>query len=542
MILDKTIKIKGNGNNLSYLRNLKYDININDIIEISTEDLSTKSHIKINVKCDICEAEKRISYFSYCRNIKSTGIYTCSKCSKIKSKKTNIEKYGVEYPIQLEQIKEKRKQNNIEKYVDGTTKFSDIIKKIKNTKKEKYNDENYNNIQQIKNTKKEKYNDENYNNRNKSIITNLQKYNIENVSEIKEIKEKKKETFLLNYNVDNYSKSDIYKNDKINFLKAKYKDLNLLSISGNTLNFTCDCNKKHNYDINLNILRNRLIYKTTLCTICNPISSYTNSGHEIQFQNFILENYNKIKITNDRNIIKPLELDIYLPDLKLAFEFNGLYWHSDAKKEKQFHKMKSDMCDEKGIQLIHIWEDDWLYKQDIIKSMVLNKLGKNENKIFARKCIIKEISDNNLIRSFLDENHIQGFVGSKVKIGLFYNNDLISLMTFGNRGNKSTNINKYELLRFCNKLNICVMGGASILFKYFIKNYNPTEITAYVDRSFSQGEHYETLGFKFIGKTEPNYYYIIGGIRYHRKDKLTNKKIFRIYDSGNLKFIYKKKV
>ena len=172
----------------------------------------------------------------------------------------------------------------------------------------------------------------------------------------------------------------------------------------------------------------------------------------------------------------------------------------------------------------------------------------------------KDVTDNKLVRSFLDENHIQGFVGSKIKIGLFYENELVSLMTFGDRrvamGKKSTNIGEFELLRFCNKLNTNVVGGASKLFKYFIKTYNPVEITTYADRSFSQGKLYETLGFKLLGKTEPNYYYVVDGIRKHRfnyrKDKLIKegfdpdktehqimleRKIYRIYNSGNLKFI-----
>jgi len=122
-------------------------------------------------------------------------------------------------------------------------------------------------------------------------------------------------------------------------------------------------------------------------------------------------------------------------------------------------------------------------------------------------------------------------------------------------GKKSTNDGEYELLRFCNKLNTNVIGGASKLFKYFINNYKPVEITTYADRSISQGKLYKILGFELQGKTQPNYYYIIDGIRCHRfnyrKDKLikqgfdSNKteheimieqKIFRIYDSGNLKY------
>src|SRR5574344_1824490 len=286
-----------------------------------------------------------------------------------------------------------------------------------------------------------------------------------------------------------------------------------------------------------------------------------NSGYESLILDFIKNNYNDKILTNVRYIISPLELDIYIPDLKLAFEFNGVYWHNELNKEKNYHLNKTELCEKQGIQLIHIYEDDWIYKQDIIKSMILNKLGKTSNKLFARKCEIKEITDNKLIRSFLDENHIQGFVGSKVKIGLFYNNELISLMTFGDRrvamGKKSTNIGEFELLRFCNKLTTNVVGGASRLFKHFIKTYNPTEITTYADRSFSQGKLYDALGFEFVSKTEPNYYYVVDGIRKHRfnyrKDKLIkdgfdqnktehqimlDRKIYRIYDSGNLKFKY----
>jgi len=210
--------------------------------------------------------------------------------------------------------------------------------------------------------------------------------------------------------------------------------------------------------------------------------------------------------------------------------------------------------------LIHIYEDDWLYKQDIVKSMILNKLGKSTNKIYARKTEVRELTDNRFIREFLNKNHLQGFIGGKVKLGLFFDNELVSLMTFGKRrvamGKKISNKGEYELLRFCSKLNTNVVGGANKLFKFFVRNYQPKEITTYADRSWSNGNLYKQLGFEYQGKTNPNYHYIIDGIRHYRfnfrKDKLIkdgyskdktehqimiNRKIYRIYDSGNLKFI-----
>jgi hypothetical protein len=259
---------------------------------------------------------------------------------------------------------------------------------------------------------------------------------------------------------------------------------------------------------------------------------------------------------SERKIING-ELDIYIPDLKLAFEFNGLYWHNELYKDKNYHLNKTELCEKNGIQLIHIYEDDWIYKQDIVKSMILNKLGKTSNKIYARKCEIREITDNKLVREFLDENHIQGFIGSKVKIGLFHENELVSLMMFGKRrvamGKKTSEEGEFELLRFCSKLNTNVVGGGNKLFKHFVKNYDPKMITTYTDRSWSNGNLYNQLGFKYEGKTDPNYYYIIDGIRHHRfnfrKDILVkegydpsltehqimlNRKIYRIYDSGSL--------
>jgi transcription elongation factor Elf1 len=338
---------------------------------------------------------------------------------------------------------------------------------------------------------------------------------------------------------------------------------NIINIDNDNKMYLIKCNKcNKNFTISYGLLKNRKKINTIICTICNPINS-SKSGYEVKLYDFINKYYNGIINRGNRKILNnKLELDIYIPELKIAFEFNGLWWHNELHKENKYHLNKTELCEKNNIQLIHIWEDDWLYKQDIIKSMILNKLGKTQNKIYARKTKIKEITDNKLIKNFLEKNHIQGFVGSSVKIGLFYNDELVSLMTFGKKrismGNKNFNDNKYELLRFCNKLNTNIVGGGSKLFKYFIRNYKYDEIITYANRSYSNGNLYKQLNFNYIGKTEPNYYYIIDGIKHYRynyrKDKLVkegfnqfltehqimlNRKIYRIYDSGNLKYCYK---
>jgi len=213
------------------------------------------------------------------------------------------------------------------------------------------------------------------------------------------------------------------------------------------------------------------------------------------------------------------------------------------------------------IQLLHIFEDEWINKKKIVKSIIGSKLGIVDCKIYGRKTEVREINDNKLIRDFLEINHLQGFVGSKIKIGLFYDDELVSLMTFGKKriamGNKIRKDGEYEMLRFCNKLNTTVIGGASKLLKYFVKTYHPKSILTFADRRYSNGELYKKLGFEFIENTRPNYWYfktheLIRHYRFNfRKNVLvkegydsnkTESEIMRergylrIYDCGNMKF------
>jgi len=583
MILDKKTTVKITKQNIEYFRNLNYNCELKDNIDIDIFNLQKGSHIKINVKCDICGEESSISYKNYNKNIKNYNIYTCLKCSNFKNKNTLMIKYGVEHQMQLDSTKEKIKNTSIERYgVDNPSKSLEIKEKTRQSCLNKYG---YNNVleipkikEKIKRTNNKKYNNDYYfgslDFKEKIDDKYLNKH--KNVIDILYRDEKRKYLFKCDCGKNHkYETTSTlwHSRARINSIlcticnpitnRLKNYD-NIIEIKYNQklpiYVLKCDCKKDHVFEISPNIWYSRKFSNTILCTICNPIYK-SFSGTEIQLQNFIKENYNNEILTNQRMIIPPLELDIYIPDIKLAFEFNGLFWHNELNKDKNYHLSKTEECEKQGIQLIHIYEDDWLYKQDIVKSIILNKLGKTSNKIYARKCIIKEISDNNLIREFLEKNHIQGFVGSKIKIGLFYENELISLMTLGDRrvamGKKSTTEGEYELLRFCNKLNTNVIGGASKLFKYFVDNYNPKKITTYADRSFSQGNLYSKLGFEFIEKTRPNYYYILNKHKLHRynfrKDKLVKKgfdsnktehdimlerKIFRIYDSGNLKFEY----
>ena len=165
--------------------------------------------------------------------------------------------------------------------------------------------------------------------------------------------------------------------------------------------------------------------------------SFSTSNGENELGKFIKSIYNGEIIYNNRKIIGS-EIDIYLPDLKIGFEFNGLYWHCEINKKSNYHYNKYKSAINNNIKLIQIFEDDWKYKQDIVKSRIRNLLNLTENKIYANKCIIKEISFSESDK-FLSDNHLKGSFKSNINIGLYYNNELVSLMTFGRpRGNISS--------------------------------------------------------------------------------------------------------
>jgi hypothetical protein len=269
------------------------------------------------------------------------------------------------------------------------------------------------------------------------------------------------------------------------------------------------------------------------------------------------------------------EIDIYIPDYKIGIECNGLYFHSEVKgnKPKNYHKLKTIDANLKGITLLHIFEDEWLHKKEIIKSKLLNLFNNSNIKIYARNCEIKEVSPS-IKNLFLNENHIQGEDRSTISLGAYYNNKLISVMSFDNNRqyNKEKDHSKdvYELKRFATKLNHNVIGIASKLFKHFINNYKPIKIISFLDirwSSVNKKNLYEILGFEESGKLNPDYQYVNFKFdknkRFHKfafgKKSLKEKfpEIYsdeksewdimqevgydRIWDCGKIKYTYKTK-
>ena len=258
---------------------------------------------------------------------------------------------------------------------------------------------------------------------------------------------------------------------------------------------------------------------------------------------------------NNTKILDGKEIDIFIPQLNLGIEFNGNYWHSEFKKDSKYHQEKSMIAESKGLFIYHIFEYEWLLKKDKIINQLNNLLGINQTKIYARKCVIKEV-DNKSKAEFLELNHLQGNDSSSIKLGLYYNNELVSLMTFCKpRFNKKY---EWELSRFCSKAGCNVIGGASKLFKHFANNYQPNSIISYSNIAHTKGNLYGMLGFELNGISSPNYvWYKSGDIksRYQcqksvlikqgfegdtEEDIMKDQNYYRIYDCGNKVWIWKK--
>ena len=516
-------------------------------------------------------------------NIKNISIgydnYLCSKICKNKSrcekiKNTCLKKYGCENVFQLENIKTKIAEKNILKYGNKCpANNKDIREKIKKDNVKKYGFEYFQSteeyVDKVKKTCLEKYNVDNYSKtkefKERASQTLLQKVGYTTMFLVPEVKERSKKSLIEKYGNDymkvisknaviaHYKRAYSYmlKSSKIVPMFTLEEYISLRQQGVNSFQFKCKKCKTlffSNWDDG----------KTS--NICPECKKNILSFEEKILQKFILHYFNSTDILfNTKAIIDSnLELDIYIPEKKLAIEFDGLYWHSTyLRKDKNYHLTKTKLCEKQGIQLVHIFENEWLYSRQIVKSRLKSLFGIYDKIIYARKCSIKEI-DNEISRNFLDENHIQGKINSKINIGLYLENELVSLMTFSKpRFSKKY---EYEMIRFCSKINYNVIGAAGKMLKYFEKTYQPKSIVSYADRRWSVGNLYKKLGFNLENISEPNYWYFKDSILENRikfqKHKLKNilekfdenlseyenmknNGYYRIFDCGNLVFVKK---
>ena len=263
-----------------------------------------------------------------------------------------------------------------------------------------------------------------------------------------------------------------------------------------------------------------------------PSCAHKNSKAEKEIVQYIKDNTNLTVKENVRGILSNnKELDIYIPEKMFAIEYNGMRWHSEMyNTDKNSHLNKLEECNKLGIKLIQIFETEYLINKKIVYSKILHSLGFNlcSEKVFARRTNIKEISMN-IARSFLLQNHIQGFTKSSVYIGCFYENELVGVMSFKRETKDS---DKWELTRFATDVNKHCIGIGGKLFKYFIRKYNPIEVKSFADRRWTVNKDnnlYTKIGFKLEEILKPDYRYTKKSTDYIHKFNFRKQKLNRKY-------------
>lgn len=271
---------------------------------------------------------------------------------------------------------------------------------------------------------------------------------------------------------------------------------------------------------------------------------------ETDFFNFISSLTDKEVLRNTRNVIAPLELDIYIPDMKLAFEFNGNYWHSENfGRGKNYHLIKTEICNKVGVRLIHIWEDEWVNNRSKIEIFIKSLFVRRE-KIRASKCEIKEVSNREFMK-FAEDYHLLGSTSASTRIGLFFNGELVSAIgLIYDKKHSEWNLKRYIVG------NYQIMGGFEKMFSYFKTKHNPDKIVTFVELSKFNGTVNFRNGFVLDKEMPPDFFWVINGVRADKwtvwrqfKDEKDSTEIFqkkmkkfalKCYDAGKLRLIWTK--
>lgn len=456
----------------------------------------------------ICkECQNKVKFLSFKEGYREYCSLACRAIgTKTKIEETNLKRYGFKRPAQNKKIQEKIKQSTQMNF--GVENIFSNTEYIKMKFIEKHGVSNPMFIPEIK---------------EKRRSTNQKKFGVDYPSQVPNTIKKRSETNLKRYgNICSIHGLDVWEkvsntkrikfwNKLINSEKIKeiaIPNFTLEDYNGNigndnqVINYSwlcIGCNKNfEDYIANGNIPR---------CPHCYPSS--TQGIMEKELSEWIrLALPNEEILFNSRKVIPPLEIDIYFPNRGIAIEFDEVYWHSElttkGERGKSYHINKTLQCKEKGIQLIHIYDCEWFNNPEIIKSVLLSKFGIFSQKIGARQCSIKKISSKES-RTFLEENHLQGYAGGSILYGLFYNNELVSHLSIGkNRFLKDT----YEIVRFVSKLNTQVQGAFSKLWKESEKNIpKNSTIVSYVDLRYFLGKSNFTIGLKYKHTNPPSFFY-----------------------------------
>jgi very-short-patch-repair endonuclease len=502
--------------------------------------------------------------------------------TSLKRRKTIQERYGVDSYLSLPDARAAYDR----KYPKGSPERSEHYSKIKQTNEERYGGMGLGSPvlrEKIKETNLERYGVA-YPSMNSSVSmrishslklvgqetyrvrteTFIQRYGVGNPSQMVGHWDKVKSTCRIRYGEDFYLLTDEFKSNAKETCRTRYgvDNISQQGIPVDTFQKLNDADYLNNAILNNSVVSlgkelgvSRGMVKKYLIKV--GISIPKQSAYERAIMKY-LDDQRLEYMSSTRSIIGGKELDFYLPDYKLAIEINGLYWHSEKFKHRDYHLEKYKRCSDLGIRLLMINEDEWLRNQDVILGKITNMLGRSARGCGARKLKLGIISSSGA-NQFFSQYHIQGRTGSIVHAVAAYDNDeLVGVMAF----NKQRGTGEIELIRFCSN-GKTYAGMFSKLFRYSIETFGFENVISFADLRYSEGAVYEKNGFVLENVIGPDYRYILGNKTFHKssftkkniqkkfgldivgkteRELMTDLGIWRIYDCGKKKYRWRRKV
>lgn len=475
-------------------------------------------------------------------NVEKWGVSNFFETDSFKSTNWALLHYGVDHISQSEEIKQLKKQNRIM----GMSKDEFLAyERSKMSVQERWGADHPMKTDEGKKLQKE------------GLIT---AHGVENPMELESSRINRKKTNMERYGVEHYFQSQQHKDfviqnnarvdrftrehfnrteeqehlirdkDKLEALYEEYGTIYALAdVTGISATSLGRVLKFHGIDIN---------------------QHHRRSVIEDQIHSFITTHIDKSGVfLNDRT--HGFEIDIFVPEKRVAIEVNGLYWHSEIHKERLYHQKKSQAMIDLGLKHIHVWEDHWRdpVKREIVKSRILYMLGIPQKKVFARKTTIR-IGDVSSVMKFYEATHIQGKKKANYHVSLIHEEEVVAAMSLTDKGNGVWYLERYATTGV-------VVGGFSKCLNAFIKNNEVKEIHTHAHKDYSNGNLYRKSGFEYLGDTVPNYFYSKGLKRISRHQamkhrlrgilkgfdptisehkNMNNHGFFRVYDSGSMKF------
>lgn len=492
---------------------------------------------KYGYKCSVNSEYGRKKGEETC--IRKYGVprYSMTDDFKSKFKQIMLSKYGVEHPLQNNEIKSRFLATNIIRYGGKSPQCSEYVReKSINTFQKRYRGIGFASPDTSKKIKE----------------TTIDKFGCYPAAKSDEVKQRIAKTFIEKYGSPSWASSKFASEHKIsnpdnveNYLKFKDDPKKFILenfIDKPTVNEICE----------ITGVTDTTVYDILIEKDIRHLADFKSSNIEKHIYKFLLNFFSPEQIKrNSRKVISPLEVDFYIPDKKLAIECNPTITHNSSfsdpwgqeRKAPNYHKLKSDMCQAKGIFLFHIFGYEWANRREIILSMLQNLIGATSYKEYARNTSIRSVSSSEAC-SFLQNNHRQGATNASINLGLYNKqNELVSLMCFnkirkniGRTCNDSENT--YELSRFCNKINMSIVGGASKLLSWFTRNVQFDKIVSFSDKSHTKGNLYSKLGFEKVTESQPGYVWVnLDDDSYMTRTKCQKHNLCKVFDDVSESFI-----